>query len=87
MPDLSTLILLAIAVLLLVLVIRILRLPIKLFFKFLIHAAAGFAMLFVVNFLGGFFNVSLEVSWVSCATAGILGVPGIIILLVFKYLL
>ena len=47
----------------------------------------GFVILFVVNWLGGFVGVSLGVNWINALVAGILGVPGVVLLLLVKYLL
>ena len=50
----------------------------------LLNAALGFIMLFVFNFLGGFIGLSITVGWVSAIVAGVLGIPGIILLLLIE---
>ena len=70
--------------LLLCLVIKIFATPIKWAFKLLLNAALGFIMLFVFNFLGGFIGLSITVGWVSAIVAGVLGIPGIILLLLIE---
>ena len=62
MGDLSVVLMIAAAVLLLMLFIRIIRLPLKWMFKGLLHAAVGFVALFIFNFLGSWINVELELN-------------------------
>jgi len=74
-------------ILLLVLFVRIIRLPFKLLFKLVLHAAVGFISLFVLNMLGSYVGISLEINILTCVLAGILGVPGVILMLIFKYVI
>lgn len=87
MGDLSIVLMIAAAVLLLMLFIRIIRLPLKWMFKGLLHAAVGFVALFVFNFIGSWIDVELELNLFNALITGIFGVPGVIILLVIKYIL
>ncbi len=87
MDRLYVILLAAAAVLLLALFIRIIRLPLKWLFKLVLHAAIGFVALFVFNFLGSFAGIWLEVNTFNAVVTGLLGVPGVILLLLFKYLL
>ena len=81
------LILLVLVILLIILFIKIIKLPIKLLFKLLLHALVGFAALFLLNFVGSWFGISLDMNWFNAVVSGVLGVPGVIFLLVFKYIL
>ena len=83
---LFVLLILAAAVLLLKLLFRLLRLPIRAFFKLLIHAAVGFIALFVLNFLGSYIGLYIEMNWVNAAVTGVLGVPGVLLLLLVQFL-
>ncbi len=87
MENLTVPLMIAAAVLLLLLFIRIIRLPLKLMFKALLHAAVGFVALFVLNFLGSWIHVELELNLFNALITGIFGVPGVIILLIIKYVL
>ncbi len=84
MDALNTVLTVIIAVFLLWLVIKIFATPIKWALKLLLNAIIGFVMLFIFNFLGGFIGLSLSVGWVSAIVAGVLGVPGIILLLLIE---
>ena len=75
-----------ICVLLVVLLFKIIRTPLKWAFKLLINAASGFIALVILNFFGGLVGLSLTVNLINCLVAGILGLPGVVLLLILKYL-
>ena len=62
--------------------LRLLKKPIKWFFKLLINAVVGFLLLFLANFIGGFFDFSIPVNLLTCLISGVFGVPGVIFLVV-----
>ena len=84
MDTLQTIIYVVIGVLLLWLIIKLFSAPIKWALKLLLNALLGFVMLFVFNFLGGFIGLELTVGWLSAIVAGVLGIPGIILLLLIE---
>ena len=61
---------------------KILAAPIKWVFKLLINAVIGFVLLFLANFVGGFFNFEIPVNLLTCVISGVFGVPGVIFLVV-----
>ena len=61
---------------------KILAAPVKWVFKLLINAAIGFVLLFLANFVGGFFDFTIPVNLLTCVIAGVFGVPGVIFLVV-----
>jgi len=65
------------------LIFVIFRSSLKLIFKLLLHSLTGFLTLTVVNLLGSFLGVHIAVTLLSCLVAGILGLPGVILLLLF----
>lgn len=77
----------AAGIFLLSLAFRLLRKPIAWFFKLLLHAALGYIALFIFNFFGAWAGLSLGLNLLNAAVAGLLGVPGVILLLLIKYLL
>lgn len=79
--------LIVVGVLLLWLLLRILRKPIKWALKLLLSAALGFVGLALVNLLGSAVGISLNVNWFNALVSGILGIPGVLLLLLFKYIL
>jgi len=87
MDLLPMLLMVVAAVGLMSLFLRIIRLPLKWLAKAALHAAVGFVALFVLNFLGSWIGVELELNLVNALITGVLGVPGVLFLLVFKYVL
>lgn len=75
------------AVLLLWIFIKIFKKPIKWIFKLFLNAIVGFAALFLLNFLGGFVGLHITVGWLSAIITGVLGIPGIILLLLIENLM
>jgi len=76
-----------IAGVLLLLSITIFRKPIGLLFRLLVNAIGGFLMLFLLNFLGQFFGISLGLNWFNAIIVGIFGLPGVGFLLILQWLL
>ena len=66
---------------------RLLKKPLAWILKFLLHAAMGYAFLFLFDFVGAWIGVSLGLNWFNAAVTGVLGVPGVVLLLLIKYLL
>ena len=64
----------------------LLKSSIKLIFKLLINAVVGFLILFVFNFVGRIVGVTIAVNWVTAIVAGLLGLPGIALLLVLQWM-
>ncbi len=83
----SVIVVLIVAAIFLVFFFRLIKLPLKWAFKLLLHALAGFVLLFLLNFFGSYLDISLEMSWLNAIVSGVLGVPGVVILLIFKYIL
>ena len=84
MPSLATIIAVILRRLLLWLLISIIRLPVKFFFKLLLNMLSGLVLLFVFNFIGGFFDFALGVNAVNALVAGILGIPGLVLLVLIQ---
>lgn len=59
----------------------------KLVFKLLFNTLIGGLILALFNVFGSIFGLTLQVTPLSVLTVGFLGVPGIVILLVLKYLI
>lgn len=83
----------AIAIILLALIVgafligllfKILKKSMKLGFKLLIHACFGFVFLFIFNFFGAWVDLSIPLTWLNAIVSGVLGVPGVILLLILQ---
>lgn len=85
--DLSVIIVIAAIVLAVILALRLLAKPIKFFFKLLINTALGFILLWLINFFGGGIGIALELSLLNAVIVGLLGIPGVLLLLAIRFLL
>ncbi len=66
--------------------LKLLKTPIKWVFKLLINAVSGFIALLVLNFFGSLVGLHITISWLSAILVGVLGLPGVVILLLVQYI-
>lgn len=83
----ETIAIILIAVIAVVLILKLLTAPIRFAAKMLINALIGFVVLFLLNFVGGIVGLSLGINWFNALVVGIFGAPGVVLLLLLKYLL
>lgn len=69
------------------LVHKLLTAPIRLMGKLLINGLVGFVALFFLNFAGNIVGLSLGINWFNAIIVGAFGAPGVVLLLLLKYLL
>ena len=84
METIATIVIAGIAVFL---ILKLLTAPIRFAAKMLINALVGFVVLFLLNFAGGIVGLSLGINWFNALVVGIFGAPGVVQLLLLKYLL
>ena len=87
MESLSLIVMIAAIVLAVILVLRLLAKPIKFIFKLLINTVLGFVLLWLINFFGGGIGIMLELSLLNALIVGLLGIPGVLLLLAIHFLL
>ena len=66
---------------------KALKVPVKLAVKLLINGLLGGAVILLINLLGQYLNFQISLNVLSALIVGTLGLPGIILLIVLKYLL
>ncbi len=81
-----TIAVLIVCILLIVLLLKIIKTPLKWAMKLLLNALSGFIALVVLNFFGSLVGLTLTINFLNCLVAGVLGLPGVILLLIIKYL-
>jgi len=69
-----------IGLVLLIIVLKILKWP----FKILINGIVGLILLYLANILGSYLGFTIATNAVTALIAGFLGIPGIILLVVFQ---
>ena len=84
---LETIAIILIAVVAAFLLIKLLTAPIRFAGKMLINALVGFVVLFLLNFAGNIVGISLGINWFNALVVGVFGAPGVVLLLLLKYLL
>lgn len=83
MPILSFLI----GIILLYIILRLMVIPIKIIIKLIINALVGGLLLFFFNLVGGIFGLSIMINPLNAIIAGVLGVPGVILILILQAIL
>lgn len=74
-------------IIILLIIAKLLLLPLKLLIKLVINALIGGIGLIIFNFVGGLFGVHIGLNFLTAIVTGILGVPGIILILLLQNLL
>ncbi|KYH27313.1 MULTISPECIES: pro-sigmaK processing inhibitor BofA family protein [Clostridium] len=77
----------AVAIILLFLVVKMLLCPIKILWKLIVNGILGTILLIVVNFFGEYLGFTIGINIWTALIAGFFGIPGVIFLIVFKFLL
>ena len=85
--DFSVIIVIAAIVLGVIIVLRLLAKPNRFIFKLLINTVLGFVLLWLINFFGGGLGIALELSLFNALIVGLLGIPGVLLLLAIHFLL
>ena len=73
--------------LMLCILLRLIALPIRWFWKLSINSACGFLCLWLLNSVAGFTGLLFPVNSVTALIAGFLGLPGIFLLAVLQLIL
>ena len=87
MDKITILFLAVIGVLLLFLLGKLFKTSLRWALKLLFNALIGFAGLLLLNFIGAPIGIGLKLNWFNAIVTGVLGVPGVILLLLIRYLL
>lgn len=88
MPALDWNIVLAFAfgLVILYLLARVLYLPLKLFLRLLMNALCGGLILLIFNLVGSLWGMQIGVNLITAVVVGLMGVPGIAMLLLLQYI-
>ena len=82
--ELNIILAYAFGIILIYLIGRVFLMPIKLVLRLIYNGLIGGVMLWVLNFIGAYFGFSIAINPITALVAGFLGMPGIIILVLFK---
>ena len=68
-----------IGLVLLFILIKFLKWPIQL----LINGVIGVILLYITNLIGSNFGFTVPINWITALVSGFLGIPGVILLIIF----
>lgn len=85
--ELNIILAYAVGLILLYVIGWVLLVPLKWIIKLIWNGILGGIMLFVINLIGGIWGIHLVINPLSAIVVGLLGVPGVILLLLLKYVL
>ncbi len=85
--ELNILVAFGVGVLLLYLVGRVMVVPLRYIAKLIINGVVGGIFLWVLNVFGGFIGLHIPINPITALTAGFLGVPGVVLLIVLQLIL
>ncbi len=69
-----------IGIVILFIVLKVFKWPLKI----LLNGIFGVVLLYIVNLIGGYFDFYIAINIVTALVAGILGIPGVAILIIYK---
>lgn len=72
----------AVGLIVLCLIAKIISIPMKLLWKLVTNSIVGAIMLWVVNLFGA----GIEITFIKALIAGVLGIPGVIIVLIMNFM-
>lgn len=65
----------------------ILVIPIKVIFKLIVNGIIGGVILFLFNLIGRLFGLAIAINPLNAIIVGLLGVPGVVLLLILQVIL
>ena len=77
---------LIVPVLIAIFVIKLLLSQVKLIRKLAVNTISGFICLWLLNLASGLTGIVFEINFITALVVGFLGIPGIVLLLVFQFL-
>lgn len=73
-------------IILIYLIGRIFFMPLKLVLRLIYNGLIGGIMLWVLNLIGAHFGFTIAINPITALVAGFLGLPGVVLLILFKIL-
>ena len=66
---------------------RIFILPLKNIFKLILNSVLGGVLIYIINLIGGAWGFSIGINIFTSIFVGILGIPGVILLIILKIII
>jgi inhibitor of the pro-sigma K processing machinery len=77
----------AFGVIILLVVARMVYTPMRFLLRLAINAVVGGLLLIIFNYAGDFFSLHIPMNPVTVLLTGILGIPGVILLVITRYII
>lgn len=87
MPGLNVILAAVIVVLILYFILKVFLKPIQLLWKLALNSVVGLILLMIFNYAASYFAFFIPINIITVLIAGFLGVPGVLLLVAFQYLL
>jgi inhibitor of the pro-sigma K processing machinery len=87
MPGINVAIAAIVVVVILYFVLKMFLKPIQLLWKLALNSVVGLVLLMIFNYLASYFAFFIPINIITILIAGFLGVPGVLLLVAFQYLL
>lgn len=85
--DLNTIIVYLACLVVIIIIGKIFYVPLKHIIKLLINSILGGLLIYIVNVVGASFNFHIGLNSVTAVFVGVLGVPGVVVLVLVKLLI
>ncbi|EOD00576.1 pro-sigmaK processing inhibitor BofA family protein [Caldisalinibacter kiritimatiensis] len=85
--EVSVIVAYFVGILLLFIIGWLILIPLKFIFKLIINGIIGGVVLILLNFIGGFIGIHIGVNPITALIVGVLGVPGILLILIVQYII
>ena len=82
--DFHVIIAFVFGIVLIYLIGRVFLMPIRLILKLIYNGIVGGIMLWIVNYIGAYIGFSIAINPITALVAGVLGIPGVVLLILFK---
>lgn len=64
-------------------ILKIIKTPLKIIFKIVGNGIVGVMLLFIANYLGQYLGFKIGINIVTALIAGVFGIPGVVVLIIF----
>lgn len=82
--NLDNIIMLIAVVVIFIVILKLIFGPLKKILGFLINSVIGAILLLIVNYFGASFGITVGINLLTAMIAGILGIPGVVLLIIFQ---
>lgn len=68
----------------LIIIGKIFIMPLKKIMKLVMNSAIGAGLIYIINLVGANFNFHIGLNWFTIICSGILGIPGVILIIMLR---